>query len=94
MALGLAKGRERIQDTERYVEAMGFANKIVEEFQAGLWSEFGFSEPLESTLCREIQAKIYGRPFNLLDPVEKRPSSTREGTATRDATRCAGSQLR
>lgn len=72
IALGLARGRERIQDTERYVEAMGFANEIVEEFQTGLQREFGFSEPLESTLCREIQAKIYGRPFNLSDPVENK----------------------
>lgn len=71
MALGLAGGRERIQDTERYVEAMGFADEISEEFQLGLEKEFNFSGPLDSTLCKEIQMKIYGRSFNLRDPVEK-----------------------
>ncbi|MFB0557948.1 MAG: C-GCAxxG-C-C family (seleno)protein [Candidatus Bathyarchaeia archaeon] len=71
MALGLVRGRERIQDTERYVEAMGLADVISEEFQNRLEKEFNFSDPLESTLCKEIQTKIYGRSFNLRDPVEK-----------------------
>ncbi|MFQ6053050.1 MAG: C-GCAxxG-C-C family (seleno)protein, partial [Candidatus Bathyarchaeia archaeon] len=68
MALGLVAGREKLEDYDRYASATKIANEICDEFQRGLEREFGFPEPLESTLCSEIQAKIYGRSFDLRDP--------------------------
>ncbi len=71
MALGLAIGRERMEDTERYRQAMEPAHEISKRFQQELQAQFGFSSPLETTTCRDIQARIYGRPFNMLDPVDR-----------------------
>lgn len=68
MALGLAVGRERMPDTEKYRQAMVPALEMSRRFQQELQAQFGFSAPLETTLCREIQARIYGRPFDLTDP--------------------------
>jgi len=71
MALGLISGREKIEDTEQYNRAMNIAIEISDEFQRRLQTEFGFKEPLKSTLCRELQMKIYGRVFNFRDPAER-----------------------
>lgn len=71
MALGLVGGRENIEDTDQYVAAMGIANEICELFQESLEREFKFKSPLTSTLCREIQERIYGRSFDIRDPVER-----------------------
>ena len=71
MGLGLVSGREKIEDTPQYVYAMGIGNEISDEFQRRLEAEFGFSEPLESTICREIQTRIYGRSFDLRDPPQR-----------------------
>ena len=70
MALGLVHGRSRIEGTPSYVAAVAVANEIYDEFQRKLEEEFDFSEPLESTLCSEIQTGIYGRSFNLRDKGE------------------------
>jgi C_GCAxxG_C_C family probable redox protein len=64
-ALGLVIGRERIGDTEQYRKAMGPARELCEGFKDALRVEFGFEGKLGSTLCREIQEKIYGRSFDL-----------------------------
>jgi hypothetical protein len=69
MALGLVGGRESIEDTEQYAAAMVVANEICDLFQEGLEREFNFSSPLKSTLCQEIQERIYGRSFDIRDPV-------------------------
>jgi len=71
MGLGLVSGREEIEDTPQYVQAMGLANEICDGFQRRLEEEFGFEEPLESTLCSEIQTRIYGRSFDLRDPEDR-----------------------
>ena len=71
MALGLVEGRERIENTEQYQRAVAIANEICQEFQHELQKDFKFSEPLESTMCKEIQTRIYGRSFNLMDPIER-----------------------
>lgn len=71
MALGLVVGRERIENTEQYVKAIGIANEICEQFQSSLEEEFTFSNALETTLCREIQERIYGRAFDIRDPVDR-----------------------
>lgn len=70
MALGLAMGRERMEDTGQYRRAMVPAMEVGRRFQQELQAQFGFSAPLETTLCREIHARIYGRAFNLVDPAE------------------------
>ena len=71
MGLGLVSGREEIEDTPPYVQAMGLANEICDRFQRRLEEEFGFEEPLDSTLCSEIQTRIYGRSFDLRDPEDR-----------------------
>jgi C_GCAxxG_C_C family probable redox protein len=71
MALGLVYGRSRIEDTPSYVSAMAVANEMCDEFQRRLEEEFGFPEPLESTLCTEIQMRIYGRSFDIRDPEDR-----------------------
>ena len=68
MALGLAVGRERMEDTQQYHEAMVPAAELSRRFQQELQAQFGFSAALETTLCRDIQARIYGRAFDLADP--------------------------
>ncbi|MCJ7631196.1 hypothetical protein MUP77_02165 [Candidatus Bathyarchaeota archaeon] len=45
------------------------AREIFFKFKDILKIEFGFSEELKTTLCREIQEKIYGRYFDLNNPV-------------------------
>lgn len=71
MALGLVSGREVMEDYESYVSAMKIADELCEEFKTMLENEFELDDPLDSTLCREIQTKIYGRSFNLRDPLER-----------------------
>ncbi|MBI4234074.1 MAG: C-GCAxxG-C-C family protein [Chloroflexi bacterium] len=70
MALGLAIGRERMEDTQPYRRAMGQAQEVARRFRQELQTQFGFTIPLESTLCREIQARVYGRSFNTNIPGE------------------------
>ena len=70
MGLGLAIGRERMEDTEQYRRAMGPAGEICDAFMRGLVDRFGMKEQLTSTLCRDIQTSIYGRSFDLTDPEE------------------------
>lgn len=70
LALGLVHGRSMIEDTPSYVAAVAVADEICDEFQRKLEEEFGFSMPLESTLCSEIQKGIYGRSFNLKNKAE------------------------
>ena len=72
LALGLVKGRDDIRDTQAYRDAMVPANQVVDEFKTRLQREFGFEEPLESTICRDIQRRIYGRGFDLNDPEDNK----------------------
>ena len=68
LALGLVCGRDDIRDTQTYRDAMKPANEIVDEFKERLMEEFGFDEPLDSTICHDIQEHIYGRSFDLNNP--------------------------
>ncbi len=70
MALGLVIGREEIENTEQYKNAITPATEICERFMGALRVEFEFDEELKSTLCDEIQEKIYGRSFDLMDEKE------------------------
>jgi len=46
------------------------AHEIIEAFTRRLQEAFGFETTLDTTLCREIQAKIYGRSFDLRDEAD------------------------
>jgi C_GCAxxG_C_C family probable redox protein len=69
LALGLVAGREDITDTQSYRDAMKPSDEIIQDFKNRLQETFGFEEPLENTICRDIQQCIYGEPFDLTDPV-------------------------
>ncbi|MBS7630128.1 C_GCAxxG_C_C family protein [Candidatus Bathyarchaeota archaeon] len=71
MALGLAYGRERMENTNQYVKACKVADEICRDFQKQLEKEFGFKKPLGSMLCREIQEMIYGRSFDLRENTQR-----------------------
>jgi len=60
MAFGLVVGREKIEDTATYRSAIRSAE--VQEFCDKFEKEFG------STLCSEIQKRIFGMCFNFRDP--------------------------
>lgn len=64
MSLGLVIGRDRIEDSDRYKKAMVVARELSRKFQEELKKQFGFSQKLETTLCKEIQEKILGRSFD------------------------------
>lgn len=68
MALGLVVGREKMEDTEQYRKAMVPAIEIRNRFLQELKRQFGFAGSLKTTICREIQKAIYGRPFDLTNP--------------------------
>lgn len=65
LALGLVIGRERMEDSDAYMEAIEIAIEVRDRFMKEVGTQFGFQEELESTLCRHIQEKIYGRSFDL-----------------------------
>ncbi len=65
MALGIAHGRETMADATAYQRCMSAAQTIVDGFKNEVESRFSFSLPLESTLCPEIQKRIYNRSFDL-----------------------------
>ncbi len=69
LALGLVVGREDITETQKYRDAMVPSDQIIKEFQKRLQETFGFDEPLENTICRDIQKRIYGESYDLTDPV-------------------------
>lgn len=65
MALGLAEGRERMENIEDYRRALGLSQSLIEGIQKALQERFDFQKPLESTLCTDIQERVYGRSFDL-----------------------------
>lgn len=71
MGLGLVLGREDMSDTPAYVRTMDASQDLVERFKAAVQRQFGFSDRLSSTLCRDIQQRIYGRAFDLADQKEQ-----------------------
>jgi len=68
MALGLVIGRDRIEDSKTYRDAKAPCLEVYDRIKEELKREFGFEGELESTLCRDIQEKVYGRPFKMGDP--------------------------
>ena len=70
MALGLVMGRDQMEDTDQYRTAMEPALEMCQSFQTELKLQFGIEGEIGSTLCRDIQEKLYGRPFDLTNPEE------------------------
>jgi C_GCAxxG_C_C family probable redox protein len=70
-ALGLVIGRERMEDEETYKAMMAPSIEVHTRFREELKKQFGFEGELESTLCRHIQEKIYGKSFYLADEEER-----------------------
>ena len=70
LALGLAIGRDDMKDTAAYGRATDAAQPVIETFKERLQTAFGLTEPLESTLCRDIQARIFGRSFVMYDKAD------------------------
>ena len=58
MAIGLAYGRERLDDWEGFVRTIGPAVRFCRSFE----KEFG------SLMCRDIQKALFGKGFNMADP--------------------------
>ena len=67
MALGLVIGREQMEETEAYRKSMGPARELQRKFKEELKNQLGLKEDLKTTLCKEIQEKIYGRSFDMND---------------------------
>ena len=67
MALGLVIGREQMEETEVYRKSMGPARELQKKFKEELKNQLGLKEDLKTTLCKEIQEKIYGRSFDMND---------------------------
>lgn len=64
MGISLAFGRDRLEDSATspgYARAMELGGELCQRFE----KEFG------STQCREIQRALFGRGFDLRDPVER-----------------------
>lgn len=68
MGLGLVAGREKMEDTQAYRDAMVPSAEIIDRFKEELKKQFGFEGELDGTLCRQIHEKIYGRAFDMCDP--------------------------
>lgn len=69
MALGLVIGRDRIEDSETYRDAKLPCLEVYNRIKEELKKAFGFEGELKSTLCRDIQEKVYGRHFDMWDDV-------------------------
>ncbi|MDI6814859.1 MAG: C-GCAxxG-C-C family protein [Dehalococcoidales bacterium] len=64
-ALGLVMGRERLENTEAFRSMMEPSREICDRFREELKKRFGFKGELESTLCKDIQQKIFGKSFKM-----------------------------
>ena len=64
MGLGLVIGRERMEDTDKYQEAMEVSRDVSDRFKEELQKQFGFHQELKTTLCKDIQEMVLGRSFD------------------------------
>ena len=71
LAVGLVIGRERMEDFDAYQGAMKIGLEVRDKFMKELKAQFVLKEDLESTLCRHIQEKIYGRSYDLADDKDR-----------------------
>ncbi|MFH1091988.1 MAG: C-GCAxxG-C-C family protein [Pseudomonadota bacterium] len=61
MAIGSLMGREKLDDFDQYVKAMGPSNQVYERFR----------EKIGHSICAEIQKIIFGRSFRVYIPEER-----------------------
>jgi C_GCAxxG_C_C family probable redox protein len=71
MALGIERGRDTMADGAAYSRAVTEAQPLIEEFTRTVCARFNLDRPLESTLCRHIQERIFGRWFDLSQDDER-----------------------
>lgn len=71
MALGLEEGREKLEDTPVLNATVVDGIALSNEFMRRLEKEFNLKKPLKSTLCWELQEAIFGKHWNLTDPVQR-----------------------
>ena len=64
MGLGLVTGRERIEDKDKYDEAMVLSDGVSDRFIEELHKQFGSHQELKTTLCKDIQEMVLGRSFD------------------------------
>ena len=83
MALGLVIGRAEMEDEPTFSNALDASQDLIEGFKEGLQKHFGFKRKLESTLCEDVQDRIYGRSFSTRD--EKGLEDEKEWQAFLDA---------
>ena len=64
-ALGLVIGRGKIEDVTISRSTMDSAAALRVRIMREMEAQFGFSAPLQSTLCRHVQQMVFGRSFDL-----------------------------
>ncbi len=67
----MVKGRERIQDTQAYADAIPAALEVYNRFKKEMKTRFNQKTDFEHTTCRYIQERLYGRGFIMTDPKER-----------------------
>ena len=72
MALGVACGRSQMPDRQAYNEAMDHAQGVVDTFKAGVEARYKLASALQSTLCPEVQTRLYGRSFTFTEPADRK----------------------
>jgi C_GCAxxG_C_C family probable redox protein len=70
MALGLVIGRSKIEDSKTYRDAGPVFQEVYDSIKEELKQTFGFEGELKSSLCRDIQEKVFGRAFNMWEDAE------------------------
>ncbi|MBM3292411.1 C_GCAxxG_C_C family protein [Candidatus Bathyarchaeota archaeon] len=71
MALGIYEGREKKEDSQKLNSTVADAYQICEDFQTQLAQEFKLTQPLQSTLCKDLQKALYGQSWILSDPAQR-----------------------
>ncbi len=61
-----------MSDRDDYNRAMDYAQDVVDAFKNGIQAQYDLPEPVQSTLCPEIQTYLYGRAFSFSDPAERK----------------------
>ncbi len=72
LGLGLVCGRDDMKDTPAYGRAVDEAQSVIDDFKTTVQTRFGLCSPLQSTLCRDIQAQIFGRAFDMVDNADRK----------------------
>jgi hypothetical protein len=80
MALGLYEGRKRFEELPKLNSSCDNGLTLSNEFMRRIETEYGLKKPLGSTLYRDPTQTIYGRSWNLTDPIERADFSSNGGS--------------